>query len=267
MISRSCSRPGGLCKRGAMGRGKIEIKRIENATTRQVTFSKRRGGLLKKARELAILCDAELSVIIFSSTGKLFEYASSSMKDILERYSKCPERNPSSPLDVDLDNDEVARLKQKIEQLENTKRHMMGEELTSLTVKELQELERMTENGYNEIRARKLTLVNLQESLLMEELEELRRKERELQDENTQLREQVEAVEGIGSHTLRSFTVLTEAPSPSETREPTTITPGAQAQDNLRDESDTSLQLRLYVDTNGDASPSSNGHNKGEWST
>ncbi|EFJ10734.1 MADS-domain transcription factor [Selaginella moellendorffii] len=224
-----------------MGRGKIEIKRIENATTRQVTFSKRRGGLLKKARELAILCDAELSVIIFSSTGKLFEYASSSMKDILERYSKCPERNPSSPLDVDLDNDywnqEVARLKQKIEQLENTKRHMMGEELTSLTVKELQELERMAENGYNEIRARK-------ESLLMEELEELRRKERELQDENTQLREQVEAAEGIGSHTLRSFTVLTEARSPSETREPTTITPGAQAQDNLRDESDTSLQLR-----------------------
>ncbi|TXG55895.1 hypothetical protein EZV62_017208 [Acer yangbiense] len=42
-----------------MGRGKIEIKRIENANSRQVTFSKRRAGLLKKAQELAILCDAE----------------------------------------------------------------------------------------------------------------------------------------------------------------------------------------------------------------
>lgn len=59
-----------------MGRGKIEIKKIENANTRQVTFSKRRVGLLKKAKELAILCDAEVAVIVFSSTGKLFEFSS-----------------------------------------------------------------------------------------------------------------------------------------------------------------------------------------------
>ncbi|CAN0917263.1 Agamous-like MADS-box protein AGL15 [Linum grandiflorum] len=60
-----------------MGRGKIEIKRIENANSRQVTFSKRRSGLLKKAREISILCDAEVAVIIFSNTGKLFEFSSS----------------------------------------------------------------------------------------------------------------------------------------------------------------------------------------------
>ena len=60
-----------------MGRGKIEIKKIENANSRQVTFSKRRTGLLKKAQELAILCDAEVAVIIFSNTGKLFEFSSS----------------------------------------------------------------------------------------------------------------------------------------------------------------------------------------------
>ncbi|GKV26616.1 hypothetical protein SLEP1_g35881 [Rubroshorea leprosula] len=59
-----------------MGRGKIEIRRIDNSTNRQVTFSKRRNGLLKKARELAILCDAEVGLMIFSSTGKLYEYAS-----------------------------------------------------------------------------------------------------------------------------------------------------------------------------------------------
>lgn len=63
--------------RSGMGRGKIEIKKIENPTSRQVTFSKRRGGLLKKAHELAVLCDAEVALIIFSSTGKLFEFASS----------------------------------------------------------------------------------------------------------------------------------------------------------------------------------------------
>ncbi|KAK1552262.1 hypothetical protein Q3G72_013375 [Acer saccharum] len=63
-----------------MGRGKIVIRRIDNSTSRQVTFSKRRNGLLKKAKELAILCDAEVGVMIFSSTGKLYDFASNSCK-------------------------------------------------------------------------------------------------------------------------------------------------------------------------------------------
>ena len=57
-----------------MGRGKIEIKRIDNATSRQVTFSKRRSGLFKKAKELAILCDAEVGLIVFSGTGRLYDF-------------------------------------------------------------------------------------------------------------------------------------------------------------------------------------------------
>ncbi|KAJ0472233.1 putative transcription factor MADS-type1 family [Helianthus annuus] len=65
-----------------MGRGKIAIKRIDDSTNRQVTFSKRRNGLLKKAKELAILCDAEVQVIIFSSTNKLYEYSSSRFTSI-----------------------------------------------------------------------------------------------------------------------------------------------------------------------------------------
>ena len=69
-----------LCERRkrrkeGMGRGKIEIKKIENLNSRQVTFSKRRNGLLKKAKELSVLCDAEVAVIIFSSTGKLYEFS------------------------------------------------------------------------------------------------------------------------------------------------------------------------------------------------
>ncbi|RWW50609.1 hypothetical protein BHE74_00043114 [Ensete ventricosum] len=59
-----------------MGRGKIVIRRIDNSTSRQVTFSKRRNGLLKKAKELAILCDAEVGVLVFSGTGRLYDYAS-----------------------------------------------------------------------------------------------------------------------------------------------------------------------------------------------
>lgn len=59
-----------------MGRGKVQMKRIENSASRQVTFSKRRNGLLKKAYELSVLCDAEVAVLIFSQKGRLFEFSS-----------------------------------------------------------------------------------------------------------------------------------------------------------------------------------------------
>ena len=65
-------------KREIMGRGRVELKRIENKINRQVTFAKRRNGLLKKAYELSVLCDAEVALIIFSNRGKLYEFCSSS---------------------------------------------------------------------------------------------------------------------------------------------------------------------------------------------
>uniref|UniRef100_A0A453C563 MADS-box domain-containing protein n=1 Tax=Aegilops tauschii subsp. strangulata TaxID=200361 RepID=A0A453C563_AEGTS len=88
-----------------MGRGKIVIRRIDNSTSRQVTFSKRRNGIFKKAKELGILCDAEVGLVIFSSTGRLYEYASSSMKSVIDRYGRAKEEqqlvaNPNSELKV-----------------------------------------------------------------------------------------------------------------------------------------------------------------------
>ncbi|XP_024028270.1 MADS-box protein AGL42-like isoform X1 [Morus notabilis] len=73
-----------------MVRGKIQMRRIENATNRQVTFSKRRNGLLKKAHELSVLCDVEVAVIIFSQKGRLYEFSSTDMRKIIERYRKQP---------------------------------------------------------------------------------------------------------------------------------------------------------------------------------
>lgn len=61
-----------------MGRGKIEIKRIENPGNRQVTYSKRRNGIIKKAKEIAVLCDAKVSLVIYGSSGKMHEYCSPS---------------------------------------------------------------------------------------------------------------------------------------------------------------------------------------------
>lgn len=64
---------------GDMGRGRTEIKRIENPIQRQSTFYKRRDGLFKKARELSVLCDADLLLLLFSSSGKLYQYHSPSV--------------------------------------------------------------------------------------------------------------------------------------------------------------------------------------------
>lgn len=171
-----------------MGRGKIEIKRIENATSRQVTFSKRRGGLLKKAQELAILCDADIALIIFSSTGKLFEFSSSSMKNILERYSKCPEGSQSCLVEYDNDQNqyqEVTRLKLQVEQLQLRQKRMLGEQLSDLSMKELQQLEHQMEVAMNRIRARK-------DQSLLERIEEIGTKEQHLLEENRSLRRQLE---------------------------------------------------------------------------
>lgn len=66
---------GDMSPQRRVGKGKIEIKRIENTTNRQVTFCKRRNGLLKKAYELSVLCDAEVALVVFSSRGRLYEYA------------------------------------------------------------------------------------------------------------------------------------------------------------------------------------------------
>ncbi|MFS7999722.1 putative transcription factor MADS-type1 family [Helianthus anomalus] len=60
-----------------MVRQKTQIRKIENLAARQVTFSKRRRGLFKKAQELSTLCDIDLALIVFSATGKLFHYSPS----------------------------------------------------------------------------------------------------------------------------------------------------------------------------------------------
>ncbi|GAA0168787.1 MADS box transcription factor [Lithospermum erythrorhizon] len=60
-----------------MGRKKLEIKRIESKSSRQVTFTKRRNGLIKKAKELSILCDVDVGLLIYSARGKLYSFSSS----------------------------------------------------------------------------------------------------------------------------------------------------------------------------------------------
>ncbi|XP_022881723.1 MADS-box transcription factor 7-like [Olea europaea var. sylvestris] len=84
-----------------MGRKKLEIKRIEDKSARQVTFSKRRNGLLKKAKELAVLCDVEVGVVIFSSRGKVYHYCSTNrLSEILKPYHSRVDAEPSASAKV-----------------------------------------------------------------------------------------------------------------------------------------------------------------------
>ncbi|XP_050702542.1 myocyte-specific enhancer factor 2-like isoform X1 [Eriocheir sinensis] len=78
-----------------MGRKKIQISRITDERNRQVTFTKRKFGLMKKAYELSVLCDCEIALIIFNSSNKLFQYASTDMDKVLLKYTEYNEPHES----------------------------------------------------------------------------------------------------------------------------------------------------------------------------
>ncbi|KAK3163407.1 hypothetical protein QOZ80_1AG0003260 [Eleusine coracana subsp. coracana] len=171
-----------------MGRGKIAIQRIDNRTNRQVTFSKRRSGLMKKARELGILCDADVGLIVFSCTGRLYEYSSTSMKSIIERYQEAREENNCRLLNPIAEakfwQREVTTLRQQVQNLQLNNRHLLGEELSSLTVRDLQFLQSQVEMSLQSIKKKK-------EQLLADEIMQLNQKGLALQKENIELKKEV----------------------------------------------------------------------------
>uniref|UniRef100_A0A0D9WT16 MADS-box domain-containing protein n=1 Tax=Leersia perrieri TaxID=77586 RepID=A0A0D9WT16_9ORYZ len=164
-----------------MGRGKIEIKRIDKKASRQATFCKRRAGLLKKAHELAVLCDAQVGVVIFSGNGKLFDYGSPSLSlmELIHRY-EITTRNTRLQ-ETDRDDQmfmEITRLRNEKDQLEASLRRQTGEDLSSVaTVDELSQLQLQLESALTKVRQRKDELMNQQ-------LEELRHSQQTVHDQN-----------------------------------------------------------------------------------
>nr|QBN12694.1 SVP1 [Osmanthus fragrans] len=224
-----------------MAREKIQIKKIDNATARQVTFSKRRRGLFKKAEELSVLCDADVALIIFSSTGKLFEYASSSMKEILERHnlhSKNLEKMEQPSLELQLVEDSNhSKLSKEIAEKSHQLRRMRGEELQGLCIEELQRLERSLEVGLNRV-------IEKKGEKFMKEINQLQEKGMQLVEENERLRQQVmEISNGRKNMTETDLENIIYEEGQSLESVTNNCTSNGPPQDD--DSSDTSLKLGL----------------------
>ncbi|XP_024172927.1 MADS-box protein AGL24 isoform X3 [Rosa chinensis] len=134
---------------------KIKIEKIENLPARQVTFSKRRQGLFKKAGELSVLCDAEVAVVVVSSTGKLYESSSSSTKDVIARYELHTEEvekgDQQPPPELQLEINEWMRLNKELADKILELRRMEGQDLEELNIDELQRLENRIEGGLSSV--------------------------------------------------------------------------------------------------------------------
>ncbi|XP_042976012.1 MADS-box protein AGL42-like isoform X2 [Carya illinoinensis] len=167
-----------------MVRGKIQVKRIENATSRQVTFSKRRNGLLKKAYELSVLCEAEVAAIIFSQKGRLYEFSSSDIQMIIEQYLN---RTNSGQLNNIAEEQyikelrsETAIMEKKIRLLDVSQRELFGYGLSSCNSEELQEIENQLVRSLHRIRETKAWI-------LMDHIKHLKEKERLLLEEKAMI--------------------------------------------------------------------------------
>ncbi|KAJ8768937.1 hypothetical protein K2173_023932 [Erythroxylum novogranatense] len=170
-----------------MTRQKIQIKKIDNITARQVTFSKRRRGLFKKASELSTLCDAEIALIVFSATGKLFEYSSSSVKQVIERHnlqSKNLDKIVQPSLELQLDSATDNNLSKEIYEKSRELRQLKGQELQELNIEELQHLEELLAKGLTRV-------LEAKDDRIANEISTSKRKRIKLMEQNQRLRNQV----------------------------------------------------------------------------
>ncbi|KAH7686320.1 MADS box transcription factor domain-containing protein [Dioscorea alata] len=140
-----------------MGRGRMEIKRIENPSQRQSTFYKRRDGLFKKARELAVLCDIDLLLILFSSSGKLYHFYSPSVpnaKELIQKYEMATRTKIGKDFSSE-QNEEAEKVQKLCELLEEQLRFMTIDENQEYSLPVLDIIETNLEVAINKVRSEK----------------------------------------------------------------------------------------------------------------
>ncbi|GMQ02001.1 hypothetical protein CsSME_00048433 [Camellia sinensis var. sinensis] len=180
-----------------MARGKVQMKRIENPVHRQVTFCKRRAGLLKKAKELSVLCDAEIGVLIFSANGKLYELSTKgTMQGLVGRYMKSTgdtQADHDEEKQVMDSKEEINMLKNEIEFLKKGLRFMSGGGVEAMTLDELHMLEKHLEIWIYHIRSAKMDIMS-------QEIQLLKTKEGILNAANNYLQEKIDEQYGTTNY-------------------------------------------------------------------
>ncbi|CAN8264291.1 unnamed protein product [Cochlearia groenlandica] len=164
-----------------MGRRKVEIKRIENKSSRQVTFSKRRNGLIEKSRQLSILCDSSVAVLFVSASGKLYNSSSGdNMSRIIDRYGIQHDEELEA---FDLEEKTRNYLPHK-ELLELVKSNLEEPNFDNVSVDSLISVEEQLQSALSVTRARKT-------ELMMEFVKTLQEKEKLLKEANQELASQM----------------------------------------------------------------------------
>ncbi|VYS71449.1 unnamed protein product [Arabidopsis thaliana] len=164
-----------------MGRKKVEIKRTENKSSRQVTFSKRRNGLIEKARQLSILCESSIAVLVVSGSGKLYKSASGdNMSKIIDRY-EIHHADELEALDLAEKTRNYLPLKELLEIVQSK---LEESNVDNASVDTLISLEEQLETALSVTRARKT-------ELMMGEVKSLQKTENLLREENQTLASQV----------------------------------------------------------------------------
>ncbi|XP_006850537.2 agamous-like MADS-box protein AGL62 [Amborella trichopoda] len=103
-----------------MGRKKIDIKLIENKNNLQVTFSKRRNGLSRKAFDLCIKYGTSIAILAFSPAGRPYPFAHPDIDSIIHRFIRT--HNNEEPSNVHYPHvhnplmDEYSRLVKELEE-------------------------------------------------------------------------------------------------------------------------------------------------------
>ncbi|KAL4584417.1 hypothetical protein LXL04_009018 [Taraxacum kok-saghyz] len=182
-----------------MGRRKLEIKRIQNKSSRLVAFSKRRSGLFKKARHLSVLCDVDVAAVVISDSGKVYEFSSGDTNSLTIYFSYFNvglilSRHPNSWLqpeeqttqeeackNMGLFSNLCTRFRTCKQLLESVKR--VDEEPDEVSLTDMADLEQELTHALMHTRSRKT-------QLMMERISSFREQERILTEKNEQLKHQ-----------------------------------------------------------------------------
>ncbi|KAI9127796.1 hypothetical protein K1719_000789 [Acacia pycnantha] len=112
------------------GQQKIEVKAMDDAKKRSVTFTKRKAGLFRKADQLRNLTGAKVALMVISPGGKPYTFGNPDMDTVIARYkSHAPalvtlERQKAELREI---MEQLAHEERRTQQLRNNRRHMTTE--------------------------------------------------------------------------------------------------------------------------------------------